>query len=488
MSQTRAVVFNISIQLVGRAVTMLLGLLVVSSLTRYLGVGGFGRYTTVFAYANFFAVIADFGFFNVLVRELSLQEKKRGLIVNNILTLRTLFAGLVFSLGYLIALFLHYPQEVRYGIALISFSLFLLTISLTLIGLFQVEMRMAQAVKADLLGKVVTTLYILVLIQEQASLLYILSAYLLGNLLTLIVTILLSRPYVKLRPAFDYAYYKHIIPGAFSVGIFTILSFLYFHVDMVILSLLKGDFEVGIYGAAYKLIELILVFPGIFSGAIFPLLTRASATDPQQLNRIVQHCFDVLLVVSVPVVFSVILLAEPLITFIAGKVFTISSAPGLYFLGKPATASLILQILVCALVFSFISHLFNTVVLALGKQKRLLLSALLITVLNLGLNYFYIPHYSYLGAAFITILCEILIIIYPLRILSQEKVRLPSFHLLPKILLATILLWGVIRLLLSIWWPFALLGGLLAYTITIYLTGAVSKDVIKELLPRRLLS
>lgn len=483
MYNSRQVVLNIGVQLAGRVLTLLMGLLVVSKLTRYLGVDGFGRYTTVFAFCNFLAVIADFGFFNVLVRELALPESKRQNVVSNILTLRSIFAFLVFGGGFILAWFLRYPLVVKQGIGLVGISLFLITLSMTLIGVFQIEMRMDKSVVADVIGKFITTLFIVIVVARHGSLQAVFWTYIIGNGLTLIVDWLMVRPYVLVRPSFERAYYKAIIPQAFSMGIFTILSFLYFHVDMVILSLLKSDYDVGIYGAAYKLVEIILVFPGIFSGAILPILTRTLVTDRPQFNRVVQYSFDILLVVSVPAIISVVMLARPIINFIAGKQFVAAAAVTIW--GHPATAILVLQILVFALVFSFISNLFDTIVISLGKQKRLLLSALLITILNAILNALLIPHYSYVAAAFITILCEMLIIIYPTVILWQERVKLPTFHLMPKIAAGSVLLLLILSTASHWSWMLALIIGWLLYGVVLYLTGAVSSGSIKEIMKFR---
>jgi len=159
--------------------------------------------------------------------------------------------------------------------------------------------------------------------------------------------------------------------------------------------------------------------------------------------------------------------------------------PGLTFFGVPATAVVVLQILIIAVAFSFVAHLFNTIIMALGQQKRLLMASFWITVLNAILNAFLIPHYSYLAAAFITILCEILVIIMPVRVIRAEGIALPGLGRIPRIIVAMI-----ITAVVGIWVQdipviLALIFTAATYVVSLYLLGGLPKELLQELRPRR---
>ena len=49
---------------------------------------------------------------------------------------------------------------------------------------------------------------------------------------------------------------------------------LLYSADMVMLTNMVGDYENGIYSAAYKLISVISLFYGVYSAVVFPVMSR----------------------------------------------------------------------------------------------------------------------------------------------------------------------------------------------------------------------
>ena len=88
MSLAKKVAHNTIIQIAGKAVSTVLGLLALAFITRYLGRTGFGEYTTVLTFLTFFAVIADFGLTLVTVQMISVRGADENKILNNIFGLR----------------------------------------------------------------------------------------------------------------------------------------------------------------------------------------------------------------------------------------------------------------------------------------------------------------------------------------------------------------------------------------------------------------
>ena len=59
MSYTRKIAHNTIIQMIGKGVSTVIGVVVIGMLTRYLGEGGFGQYTTIMAFLQLFGVLVD---------------------------------------------------------------------------------------------------------------------------------------------------------------------------------------------------------------------------------------------------------------------------------------------------------------------------------------------------------------------------------------------------------------------------------------------
>ena len=67
MSYTRKIAHNTIIQIIGKGISTVIGVIVIAMLTRYLGQSGFGQYTTIMAFLQFFGVLVDMGLYLSLI-------------------------------------------------------------------------------------------------------------------------------------------------------------------------------------------------------------------------------------------------------------------------------------------------------------------------------------------------------------------------------------------------------------------------------------
>lgn len=481
MSLTRKVALNTIVQIIGKVITTLMSLMLVAALTRYLGVAGYGQYTTIFAYTQFFAVLADFGFFWFLVREIAKTNTDHDKITNNVLTFRSLVAFLIFSLAFLIALFIPQYHDLRLGIGIIAAASFWMTLNGTYVGIFQNKLRMDKAALTDILGRTVILALVLFQIKTNASLNQILWVYFLGNLINFVSSAWLGKVYLHFRPSFDFIYWKKIFWECLPISVVTILGMIYFKIDTVILSLLKSSTDVGIYGPPYKVLEILLLVPAIFMGNVFPIITRYIDDQNERLAPAFQKAFDFLVLLAVPIVVGVIFTAPRIIHIVAGPDFmtahTISPVMGI-----PATSALVLQILIVAVGISYLSHLFGYSVIAVGKQVKLIWPNLFLVFFNIGLNLILIPKFSYIGAGLVTVFTEVLVIILYWRVLRQYlKIKIHP-GVLWKVILSAIILALVLKYLafLNLWFLVPL--GALVYGGSLWLVRGISKEMIKSLI------
>jgi O-antigen/teichoic acid export membrane protein len=84
--------------------------------------------------------------------------------------------------------------------------------------------------------------------------------------------------------------------------------------------------------------------------------------------------------------------SQRLVALVAGEGFEDAATP--------------LRILTPALVFAFVSSVFSAVLIALNRQRALILASLGGLGLNLALNLWAIPRFGYTGAAVTTVVSE----------------------------------------------------------------------------------
>jgi len=483
MSYTRRVAYNTIVQLVGKLITTLISLFLVAALTRYLGVSGYGQYTTIFAFTQFFAVFADFGFFWFLVREISKPDAPQEKIFNNVLTFRILMALGIFAVSFLIGFVIPQYHEIRYGIGIIAAASFWMTLNGSYVGVFQNRLRMDKAALTEVIGRIVILGIVIFLIGKGANLNQILWAYFGGNLVNFLFSLLLGRVYLHMRPAFDFPYWKKIFLGALPIFIVSILGLIYFKVDTIMLSLLKTPEDVGIYGPPYKVVEILILFPAIFMGNVFPVVTNYIYSKDERLQSAFQKAFNFLVISAVPIVVGIALTAPRIIKIVAGSQFTSAHTIGPVF-GIPATSGFALQILILAVGISFLSHLYGYTIIALGKQTKMILPNLFFVIFNVGLNLLIIPKFSYIGAAATTVITEIAVVLtswYVMHLYVDLKI---DYKILLKAIFAGIILGLVLYFLKSFsLWILIPIGATTYFTI-LWLLRGISKEMVLAVIKR----
>ncbi len=194
------------------------------------------------------------------------------------------------------------------------------------------------------------------------------------------------------RPNFDFPKWYYLMKKATPLAIGVILSALYFRIDIVMLKLMKGDEMVGLYSAAYKLIEVLTILPSAIIMVLFPSLVKDYNIDIIKLKERMKRSLKYF--VSMGFISAVFLsvFSKKIILILYGNSFL--------------TSSFTLQILSWALLFLFINYLLSYVLISAGKEKENTINVLIITSINIGLNLMLIPKYGHIGAGWATLISE----------------------------------------------------------------------------------
>jgi len=472
MSLTRKIAHNTLYQIIGKGLSTVLGILAVALMTRYLGQEGFGHYVTVIAYLQFFGIIVDLGLYIILLKKISQPDTEENKVVSNIFTIRLLSAVILLGLAPLIILFFPYPQIVKLGVAIAALSTLFITLNQVLIGVFQKKLRMHLVAIAEVVGKGDLLLFAFLAIKLEYSLLAILTAVVLGSFTNFLITYLFSRRYVRIKLTFDLVYWKEIIRESWPIAISIGLNLIYFKADTIFLSLFKTAAEVGIYGAPYKILEVLITLPAIFAGLVTPLLTNTySKGDKVRFKSALQKSFNFMAMIAIPMIVLTFFVAKDLMVLIAGAEFS-SSGP-------------VLRILIIAASSIFIGNLFGNTIVAINQQKKMIKVYALVAVVAVAGYLLFIPRFSYFGAAWMTVVTELMITLGSIfLVLKYAKIKL-EIKTLGKILLAISLV-ALLILVLPEWhFLLILLIGGIFYLILLYWFKVLSKETILEVIRMR---
>jgi O-antigen/teichoic acid export membrane protein len=235
-----------------------------------------------------------------------------------------------------------------------------------------------------------------------------------------------------------------------------LLQGLFFKIDALLLPGLAGDVAAGTYAAAYKVSEGAGIISSSFTLALFPRLSRE--TDLSHAYRLALRG---LLQVAIPLAVGIGLLSEPIVALVGGREYLPDSA-------------IALSILICYLPFSYANGLTQYVLIAAGKQRMLTGAFAVALVFNLVANLLLIPRFSYVGAAWVTVASE-LVLLVPFRMAAASVTRGVSLVQEARTpLLATLLMAPVVWWLRDALHPLAAIpAGAAVYLLALWSLGGI---------------
>jgi len=432
MNLSAKIAYNSLIQIAGKFVSTILGLAAVALVTRYLGQVGFGEYTTVVTFLSFFGIIADFGLTLVTAQMIAKPEADEEAILGNLFTFRLVSALIFIGLGPLLVFFFPYSQAVKIGVIAAAPSFIFNALNQVMVGLFQKKLRMDKSSIAEVASRAILLGLTVFFIRKNFGLLGILAATTLAGAVSFAFHWFFSKNFTKIKLAFDKKVWQEIFQKAWPLSITIVFNLVYLKSDTLILSLLKTPEEVGLYGAAYKVIDVLVTIPFMFAGIILPILTAAwAAGNRKKFKSIAQKSFDALAVLAVPMAVGTQFLGARIMALVAGPEFC-QSGP-------------ILAILVAAAASIFLGSITAHGIIAIDEQKKIIPAYVFTSLTALAGYLIFIPAYSYFGAAWVTVYSETVIALASAWFIWKKTGFFPKLETLAKAAAASGLMAGALH-------------------------------------------
>lgn len=469
-SLTRQLAHNTLLQLIGRAIGVFLGIITVSLLTRYLGVGGFGQYVTIIGFLQVFATIADMGLSLVFVQMLSSGSKEeQAKIAGNILGFRLITIIFLIAIAIGSLFFIPYDHNIKLGIIIAALGFILAASNQVIIGVFQKNLAMYKVAAAEVLSKLIMLIFVIIVIAMKGTIIAVAWTTVIGAAVNFGIVYFGARNYIKIIPAWDSNFYRQIWKKTWPLALSIVFNMIYFRLDTVILSLYFNDATVGIYGAPYRILEILIQVPYIFLGLALPIFTGCYIEkNHEKLQNAVQKSFDFMAIIAIPLLIGGYFLSKKIMVLIAGQEFAIS-AP-------------ILRILLIAAAFIYFSSIFTHIIVAIDKQKKIIGGFLAVAILAVAGYLIFIPRFSYFGAAWMTVAAEGLLLVIAYFIVRKFTAIKISLITAGKSIIASLIMGLILYASDNLHLAINLLLGAAVYFLVMVMLKGVKKEMIKQII------
>lgn len=269
---------------------------------------------------------------------------------------------------------------------------------------FQYKLSYWRSTISVVVGSLVGTLLTFYYLKHSPTLFNFVLATTLGYL-SMALTTLLLLPHLNLKSSIlNLKSILSLLRRSLTLGLIIIASVIASKIDTVILGIYRLSSEVGQYGFAYRIYDVILVLPVFVMNVVYPISVRESQknTGSKIIGNTLYTLAGISLVISVLLWFS-----APLIDLVKPGM-TISIA--------------VIKILALALPFFYLTAPLMWSLIAKKRDKLVLAIYLTAALLNATLNLLLIPSFGATAAAWNTGLTEFFIFL-SLLYFSRTKIR-----------------------------------------------------------------
>jgi O-antigen/teichoic acid export membrane protein len=396
VTNLRTIVRNTSVQAGADMLGKVASLAFFVVMARELGQEGFGAFIFALSLALLTTAVAGFGFEDLIGRDVSREPAVAPRLMTDALLARAVSGLLAVAVAVAIAWVGGSDADVRLVVALLALAAALETTSKVFHATFQGLDDLRPVAAALILQRIFTAVVGVSLLLAGQGVVTMALVYLAGAVLAqAYVALRLVRRGVRPERRPSVARSATLVRASAALGITVVLDTVLFRIDATMLSFMKTDEDVGIYGAAYRLLESTLFLSWAFVAALLPTLSRLSATTSPSVGDVYELGTKLIVTALLPLGTGFALFAGPVVDLLYGAQYE-EAVSAVRLLGGAAA-------------LYGIAFLSASTLIAQRRQAVLPWATGAVLVVNVTLNLVLIPPLSYDGAALATSISQLLI-------------------------------------------------------------------------------
>lgn len=456
---------NIIVLLAAKLIDYLFSFLFIIYVGRELGPNQFGQLSFAFAFTALFIIFSDLGLHRYLNREIARNIEESKEKINNAFSLKFVLS-IITEIAIIISInMLGYDVKTKMLIYIFGLYVIFQSYQIFINSLFRGLQKTELEAWPTFLEKLFLLLFGILLLRRGCDVVIIALLYLILKIISSLFTFLLYEikiAHISLRFT-SLTYIRDLIKNAAPYGIFLFFGMIYFEIDRVMLSYIKGNISVGIYQAAIKFAVFLMIFPEAISEAALPNMVDTYYKDKNKLNEIYA--------ISIKALFFIASLITIYLLFFKKWIINVTFGPDYL------AAATLFPIIGGMILFRFLAYGSGAMLTATGNQGIRTFIVIACALINIILNTFFIPKYDYTGAAIATLITNIFLCIFYFSVV-QIKI-IPSFPIL--FFIKTIII-SLITMSVGIFIPgymfFKLFGFGLIFILLAYLFKILSSEEI----------
>ena len=232
---------------------------------------------------------------------------------------------------------------------------------------------------------------VLLLLVFKASVFYVVIWYMIVNIIKALLPMNFVVSGEKLSLKLNSNVLKQSLDYGLKIFLTGIFSLLILRIDLYMVNFFKGTAGSGLYSLASTFGDIFFILPFSIVTVMFPVINEEEGLKKESVAKYSRLSLIPILILAL----GTLLFIKPLIGFLYGQEFLLAAQP--------------IFLLLPGLVFLSIATILSQYFLSTGYPLKLTLSWFLVTVLNIILNFIYIPQYGMIAAAITSTISYLLV-------------------------------------------------------------------------------
>jgi O-antigen/teichoic acid export membrane protein len=451
-----------------RGLQIVASFLVFVAVARYLSVRQYGEYAFIIAFVSSIMALSYFGIQQVLVREVAGDMRNAAMYVGAAIRLRSLLSAgaTVVLVGAMFFVGLS-PAAVAAGMIAVLSELFL-TFAMLSKAVFQAFERMVYE-------PLVTVAYSLALLVGMALVIFLDMGFLwlfialaAANAVQFsLAGYIVSSRFVRPSLGTDKGVFGRLLKDAVVIGVGVFFYQNLFKINVLMLKWFGSVQDVSYFQVPHSMIIQLQVVPLALVTALFPVLSRLMRNEHARVAGLYEKAFRYLVVFSFLIGMYFCLLSEEIID--------------VFFGAKYANSVSALLVIAWGIIPLSLGMLLTNILIAMNKQKFIVMYAGATLFINLLLAYLLVPSYGYMASAYIAVFSYALLFVFSFSLVSRSGFPIAIGRTVSGTLLSGLLGGAALILLRPLSLPFAVAAGMVLYLFVQVMTRTILKEELLSL-------
>ncbi len=374
----------------GQMFSLLTSFFIGAWLARYLGPENYGVISYVLAFAGLFSFISSLGVDGILSRELIAVPENKNKLLGTSFVLKLIGGFIAFFIAGMVVCILESSIIIK-GLVLLFSCVYILQSFYVISIFFQSKVDAKRNVRPQIIATLISSILKLLLIYFGLGIIWLILIYVLDSLWisAFLITEYKNSGHSIKQWKFDYSLAKKILSSSWFLMLSSASVYIYMKVDQVMIGIFMGNFEVGLYAAAVKFVEIWYFIPSLICASLFPAIINAKKYNAEVYKKRLKSLYLLMIILAIVIAVPSTLLAHRAILLLFGAEYLMAVG--------------ILQIYIWSGIGLFLGWAINQYLLSEYKIKTIFYYNLLAMIINVIFNLILIPLFGLSGAAWSTL-------------------------------------------------------------------------------------